>query len=359
MEPNYNPPLTQSHENALNDVYYTKLNFFGANKLYYVLKDAYPSLKFTTQQITSWLNKQEVHQLNKKFRTLNLEKTPQEIKIPRNLKIGIDLIDLSAQPYKGHNYILTIVEENSRYIWLYALKQKSVANVLKYLNPLLTKYPQINIIKSDNGTEFAFDNLLVQPKGKPIIHIYSRPYTPTDNAMTERNNGNIQAILRKYRTATNKNDWSEILNDIAENINTSINRVIRTTPQKYFEKLLKEQQIVRKKETLLEIGTRVRLINLKKIKQGDLSTEKYRWSEDIYSIYKRTAGKAGNKYFVQLNDIKKKGSYGINYLQVIPGVEIPPTPKSKEQRIIGKRKNAEIKKLIEKGGEAPKNIKRR
>ena len=137
MEPNYNPPLTQSQENALNDVYYTKLNFFGANKLYYVLKDAYPSLKFTTQQITSWLNKQEVSQLNKKFRTLNLEKTPQEIKIPRNLKIGIDLIDLSAQPYKGHNYILTIVEENSRYIWLYGLKQKSVTNVLKYLNPLL------------------------------------------------------------------------------------------------------------------------------------------------------------------------------------------------------------------------------
>jgi hypothetical protein len=336
-------PLTKEQTEALKDVYYNKKNYFGSQKLFYVLKEHYPKLYFYKQQIDAWLKDQEVYQLTRRITTLNLESKRPKITMARNLKIEIDLIDQSAQPFKKNKYILSVVELYSRHVWLFTLKTKTAASIMTHLTPLLEKYKQINYISCDNGNEFNIENLLP----RKMILVKGRPYTPTDQARVERSNQNVQNILRKYREATNKNNWPEILDDIAENLNNSLNRILRDTPANVFNALLKQKQVVRNEPPLLEVGTNVRIINLRKIKEGKLSSEVNNWSEGIYTIVKVLKNKDGNhRYFVEDdNGNRVKGSFNINYLQVIKKVEQPPNPKATQQRIIGKHKNYEIESL--------------
>lgn len=352
--------LTKQQTDALEDVYYKQSNYFGVNKLYYILRDKYPNIKFLTQEIQSWLSQQEVYQLNKRVYSLQLDKIPKEINIPRNLKINIDLIDLTGSPFNKFNYILSVIEVYTKYTWLFPLRFKTPQNVALFLNPLLDKYKQINIIQSDNGNEFRLDKVL--ETSQKIIFVLGKPYSARDNSIIERRNRDVQSLLRQYRTATNRNNWPEMLETFSENINTSYSKSIRMTPKEAFENLQKQQTRVRKNkdDELLPIGTKVRLLNLKKIKGGNISNEKFRWSESIYEIYKATKGKVqGNKYFVSLNGNKMTGSYNINYLQVIPGIEKPPAQAKNNDppQVYGKFKNAEVNAL--KNVEAPKNLKRR
>jgi len=319
--------------------------YFGGQKLYYLLREYYPKLKFDKNEIDTWLSNQEIYQLNKRLSSLNLTKAPKEIKVPRNLKISADLIDLTGQPDGKFNYILTVVENYSRYVWMFPIRKKTPQNIALFLNPLLNKYKQINILLTDNGTEFNIDNII--NTDQKIIHLYSRSGVPTDNALTERMNGNIQKLLRMYRTASGNNRWASQLETFQDNINNSINSSIRDTPKNAFESLLKQQKNIRKNEVRLENGTQVRIVNVKKIKDGKISTEKYRWSEDIYSVVKSSSSPKGYKYtLVDSNGDKIKGTYTINYLQVITDVQQPPN-KIVEERVIGKRNNAEVDSLNE------------
>jgi len=58
----------------------------------------------------------------------------------------------------GHKYFLTIVDDYSRYAWIFLLKQKSkVVKVLEHFVIFVqTQFETtIKIIRSDNGTEFV------------------------------------------------------------------------------------------------------------------------------------------------------------------------------------------------------------
>ena len=91
----------------------------------------------------------------------------------------------------GHKYALTIVDDYSRYTWIFLLKQKS--EVVKILENFVvfaqTQFETtIKIIKSNNGTIFFMTNFFAN---KGIIHQVSFVNTLQQNGIVERKHGHI------------------------------------------------------------------------------------------------------------------------------------------------------------------------
>ena len=106
--------------------------------------------------------------------------------------IHVDLCGPSAiESIAGNKYILVMVDEFSRFTWVFFLKRKSEAtptiiNFIKSIEVSLRK--TVRKIRSDNGSEFknqAMEDFLTN---KGISHNFSAPYTPQQNGVVERRN---------------------------------------------------------------------------------------------------------------------------------------------------------------------------
>jgi len=102
----------------------------------------------------------------------------------------------SLSSIHGHKYFLTIVDDYSRYTWVFPLKQKS--EVVKILEDFVifihTQFEiTIKVIKSDNETEFFMTNFFIN---KGIKHQSSCVNTPQQNSIVERKHGHLLNVAR-------------------------------------------------------------------------------------------------------------------------------------------------------------------
>lgn len=100
----------------------------------------------------------------------------------------------------GTHYFLTIVDDHSRAVWVYLLKDKtSVSRHLQDFVALIqTQFSKkIKTIRSDNGTEFLCLSRFFQENG--IQHETSCVYTPQQNGRVERKHRHILNIARALR----------------------------------------------------------------------------------------------------------------------------------------------------------------
>ena len=106
--------------------------------------------------------------------------------------LHIDLCGPSSiESIGGSKYILVIVDDFSRFTWVFFLKLKSEAThklkvFIKQIEVQLKKV--VRNIRSDNGLEFKnreFEEFLAE---KGISHNFSAPYTPQQNGIVERRN---------------------------------------------------------------------------------------------------------------------------------------------------------------------------
>lgn len=92
-------------------------------------------------------------------------------------------------PYKvptmnGNKYFLTVVDDFSRFTWVFLLKLKLdvFCQVQKFLMHVKTQFgKKVKVIRTDNGTEFvnSLCQKLFQDNG--IIHQTTCPYSPQQN----------------------------------------------------------------------------------------------------------------------------------------------------------------------------------
>jgi transposase InsO family protein len=92
---------------------------------------------------------------------------------------------------EGSKYGLVIVDEFSRFTWVFFLQDKSETQVTlkRFLRRAQNEFKlQVKKIRSDNGSEFK--NLQVEEyiEEEGIKHEFSAPYTPQQNGVVERKN---------------------------------------------------------------------------------------------------------------------------------------------------------------------------
>lgn len=96
-------------------------------------------------------------------------------------------------------YFLTLVDDFSRATWTYLLPNKHhVFRIFQsFYSYVETQFKtKIQIIRSDNGTEFLNQSFSQFTQARSIIHQTSCPYTPQQNARVERKHTQLLEMAR-------------------------------------------------------------------------------------------------------------------------------------------------------------------
>lgn len=130
----------------------------------------------------------------------------------------------------GAKYILTFVDDYSRYVVAYFLAKKSeVADKIKMFKALHENQwgARIKCLRSDNGTEFVNKTVTNLCQRNGIIHQRTVPYSPQQNGIAERMN---RTIMEKARSMLHYKCvpicwWAEAVSTAVYLINRSPNTV--------------------------------------------------------------------------------------------------------------------------------------
>ncbi|PKU79142.1 Retrovirus-related Pol polyprotein from transposon TNT 1-94 [Dendrobium catenatum] len=100
---------------------------------------------------------------------------------------------------QGFRYYLLIVDDFSRFTWLFPIMHKSdVTNTFVYFTTFIEKQTNFKIktIRTDGGGEFVNNHFLSFTKNAGIRHQVSCPYTPEQNGTAERKHRHIITTTR-------------------------------------------------------------------------------------------------------------------------------------------------------------------
>lgn len=155
----------------------------------------------------------KLHEKAHRAKTIISSKRPLE-------RLHIDLFGPpSSDSLGGRKYCLVIVDDYSRYTWVYFFKRKSWTQqtVIDFANEAQRQHDaKILMIRSDNGTEFKNYTLDEFLGDEGIKHQYSAPYTPQQNGVVERKN-----LTLMYAARTMMSEFKSPYNFWAKAINTA------------------------------------------------------------------------------------------------------------------------------------------
>jgi transposase InsO family protein len=135
----------------------------------------------------------------------------------------------------GSKYCLVIVDDYSRFTWVFFLQEKSqTQETLKgFLRRAQNEFGlRIKKIRSDNGTEFKNSQIEGFLEDEGIKHEFSSPYTPQQNGVVERKNRTLldmaRTMLNEYKTLDRF--WAEAINTACYSINRLyLHRILKKT----------------------------------------------------------------------------------------------------------------------------------
>jgi transposase InsO family protein len=134
----------------------------------------------------------------------------------------------------GNKYGLVIVDDYSRFTWVFFLQDKSKTQEVlkKFLKRAQNEFDvKVKKIRSDNGTEFKNTQVEDFLDKEWIKHEFSAPYTPQQNEVVEKKNRTLiemaRIMLDEYKTLDQF--WAE-----------TVNTACHTTNRLYLHKLLKK-----------------------------------------------------------------------------------------------------------------------
>ena len=120
----------------------------------------------------------------------------------------------------GSMYILTFIDDFSRYTWVFFIEKKSeVLEIFTELKALIENASglKIKILRSDNGREYVNNELLHICSQSGIQVQHSIPYTPQQNGVAERKNRSLKemttSMLESKKLAANL--WAEAMHAVA------------------------------------------------------------------------------------------------------------------------------------------------
>jgi transposase InsO family protein len=141
----------------------------------------------------------------------------------------MDLVDMTKynDKNKGYRWILTSIEILSSYAFTVPVYRKTaltmkdaVSNCLEQYKNHFGKYPKC--IQFDQGTEF-YNKEVKSLLNKHNIEFFST-YSDKKAAVVERFNRTLKAlILWKYFYSASTYKWLDVLQDLTDNYNSSVN----------------------------------------------------------------------------------------------------------------------------------------
>jgi hypothetical protein len=291
-------------EKIINDYFENpKTGLKSMSRIY----DALKKQGITLKEIETALNKNQIYQLHKQPKY-----TYDKILVKEPDKYyQMDLIDMSnyARNNGGHNWILNLVDMFSKKAYSIACKNKTHIEIKDKLKEIIdkNKFSPLQIV-SDNGGEFINNKMNEYLKEKKIYHNTIEPHSPNSNGIVERFNRTLKQMIFKYFTLKDSLKWVDILDDLIENYNNTINSSVGKKPNEINEK--NKNNVVEYVENKIFSPA---ITNEKYFNDGDkvrilLKTKKFdkktgvRFSDKLYTILARIRGVYGlqhDKYVLE------------------------------------------------------------
>ena len=120
----------------------------------------------------------------------NLSKSPFDL-------IHVDIWGpYPVNTHSGHRFFLTIVDDCTRFTWVFSLKHKSDVNdIIPYFFNLVAAqfHATIKSLRSDNAKELMLTNFL---NSKGVLHQFSCVDRPQQNSVVERKHQHLLNVAR-------------------------------------------------------------------------------------------------------------------------------------------------------------------
>lgn len=268
----------------LKELFYDpKKGFASFTKFKQRVKEA--GIKISDEELKKWLEKQFVTQV-----TAPVEKAKEFNSIishqPNN-NWQLDLLIYNRYEWKGYQYILVIIDVHSRYVWAFPLTNRRNETIMNLIDEVGKNngYPKnINLDQEFDTTEFE-----AWCKKHNVKAWFSETNEINKNAIVERFNRTIAAMIQRVRVATKRYDWPKFLPDLIENYNSTIHRTTKQKPIDVFNGNKASHQIFKILEKKFNVGDKVRIkITQHVFSKGDSIT----YSPEVYIV----SAIKGNRY---------------------------------------------------------------
>ena len=154
---------------------------------------------------------------------------PIEVSHPFEL-VGWDLTGPFSTSESGNRYILVITEYLTRWCMATALPDPSATSIAQaLLHHLIFPHGCPKQLLSDQGPQFKGEVLQILSKGLGIQQIFTSPYHPQTNGLTERMNRTIKQVISSFVDPVHKN-WDQILPFAVHSYKTSVQASFPVSP---------------------------------------------------------------------------------------------------------------------------------
>ena len=214
-------------EELLKDLYYVKHNYDSAPVLYQKAKVEQP--KITLKFVSEWLKKQQPQQLNKEIKNDSAFDLPIYSDSPNAYQVDLTFLPKFKKQNDGYDILFTAINIISKLAFLDITKDKTGENILFFVKSMLDVTP-IDSITCDYGKEFKNKNFISFCNQHKIKLYFVNDESHDKLGIINRFHRTIKDKLKKYFTANNTVRWIDVIFDIVDNYNHTINSSIGQSP---------------------------------------------------------------------------------------------------------------------------------
>ncbi|GJZ25712.1 zinc finger, CCHC-type containing protein [Tanacetum coccineum] len=199
-----------------------------------------PAIKHTTQIC-------DVCLIGKHSRAPFPKKAKARSTSPLDLVYGDLCGPISPPTPSGKKYIFLLVDDYSRYMWVYFLstKDQTFDTFKEYKKTIENELrTTLKMLRTDRGGEFTSNEFTQYCKENGIARQLTAPYSPQQNGVVERRNRTIMSTTRCMMKATNmpQNFWAEAVRHAIY--------ILNSVPTKALEDITPYEAIKRRKPNL-------------------------------------------------------------------------------------------------------------
>ena len=197
---------------------------------------------------------------------------------------GVDLAVMQSlsRKNKGINYLLCAIDLYSKYAFVIPLKDKKGTSIVNVFNKIIKQSNRKpNKIWVDQGREF-YNNVFEKWLSDNDINMYST-YNEGKSVVAERFIRTLKNKLYKHMTATGKNVYYDVLDDIVNKYNNTKHSTIKMKPTdvKNNKRVYIDEH--NEKDSRFKVGDRVRISRYKNIFAKGYSPN---WCKEIFIVDK-------------------------------------------------------------------------
>ena len=227
---------------------------------------------------------------------------------------GVDLADMQSlsRENKGIKYLLCAIDLYSKYAFVIPLKDKKGISIVNAFNKIIKQSNRKpNKIWVDQGGEF-YNNVFEKWLSDNNINMYST-YNEGKSVVAERFIRTLKNKLYKHMTATGKNVYYDVLDDVVNKYNNTKYSTIKMKPinVKNNKRVYIDEH--NEKDSKLKVGDRVRISRYKNIFAKGYAPN---WSSEIFIVDKINHTVPYTYNLKDLNDEEIIGSFYDNELQI-------------------------------------------